>query len=226
MITDVSDITSFKWATVTGVSPLAIKLDGDTSALALIPDSLVDPLELSVSDRVRVELSLRKVVIHGISAGGGQSGRMEVTAAATAPSGWLLAQGQSLLRSSYPRLFLAIGTRYGAPDSTHFSIPDTRGRVVVGGLLADTNFGTLGQTGGSKTHTLTEAEMPSHRHQTYGAQTGQNLPLTNTGNVWTKFLGNTQHTTGTADNSMTASGGGSAHNNLQPYVTLNYIIKI
>ena len=61
----VGDITSFKWATVTGVSPLAIRLDGDTSPLALIPDSLIDPAMLTVGDRVRVELSLRKVVVHG-----------------------------------------------------------------------------------------------------------------------------------------------------------------
>lgn len=63
--TDIRDITSFKWATVTGTNPLAIKLDGDTAPLALIPDSLVDPLTLVPGDRVRVELSLRKAVVHG-----------------------------------------------------------------------------------------------------------------------------------------------------------------
>jgi hypothetical protein len=65
MIADINDITSFKWATVTAVSPLAIKLDGDTAELSLVPDSLVDPLSLAINDRVRVELSLRKCVIHG-----------------------------------------------------------------------------------------------------------------------------------------------------------------
>ncbi|QKY80320.1 minor tail protein [Microbacterium phage Mercedes] len=66
-INDLRDITSFKWATVTASypDPLAIKLDGDTAALALIPDSIVDPRDLYVGDRVRVELSLRKVVVHG-----------------------------------------------------------------------------------------------------------------------------------------------------------------
>lgn len=68
-IQDIRDITSFKWAQVTSVSPLAIRLDGDTAPLALIPDSLIDPLSLVVGDRVRVELSLRKVVIHGRSKG-------------------------------------------------------------------------------------------------------------------------------------------------------------
>lgn len=70
MITDIKDLTSFKWATVTGINPIAIKLDGDTAPLALIPETLVDPARLRVNDRVRVELSLRKVVIHGVSRGG------------------------------------------------------------------------------------------------------------------------------------------------------------
>lgn len=69
MIQDVSDITSFKWATVTRISPLAVKLDGDTAALALVPDSLIDPKAMFIGLRVRVELSLRKVVIHGTSSG-------------------------------------------------------------------------------------------------------------------------------------------------------------
>jgi len=70
VIQDLQDITSFKWATVTAIAPtLAIELDGDTAALALVPESLIDPLQLAVNDRVRVELSLRKCVIHGRSAG-------------------------------------------------------------------------------------------------------------------------------------------------------------
>ncbi|QIN93844.1 minor tail protein [Microbacterium phage Alakazam] len=68
-IQSLSDLTSFKWGTITAVSPLAVKLDGDTAPLSLIPDTLV-PL-LAVGDRVRVELSLRKVVIHGKANGGG-----------------------------------------------------------------------------------------------------------------------------------------------------------
>ncbi|UVG33806.1 hypothetical protein SEA_HERCULESXL_21 [Microbacterium phage HerculesXL] len=68
-IQTLGDITSFKWATIKTVNPLSIQLDGDTAPLALIPDSLIDPLLLKVNDRVRVELSLRKVVIHGKSNG-------------------------------------------------------------------------------------------------------------------------------------------------------------
>lgn len=73
-INSISDLTSFKWATVRGTDPLSIQLDGDPAPLALIPDTLVDPRELSVGNRVRVELTMRKVVIHGRSNGGTASG--------------------------------------------------------------------------------------------------------------------------------------------------------
>jgi hypothetical protein len=66
---DLTDMTSFTWATVKTVGPLSIQLDGDSAPLALIPETLIDPLELLVGSRVRVELSLRKVVIHGVASG-------------------------------------------------------------------------------------------------------------------------------------------------------------
>jgi hypothetical protein len=62
--------TTFRWATVTAVGPVRIRLDGDTTPLALTPESLVDPSLFRVGHRVRVELSLRKCIIHGIINGG------------------------------------------------------------------------------------------------------------------------------------------------------------
>jgi hypothetical protein len=67
-IQDIKDMTSFKWATVAAVEPLSVQLDGDTAPLAMVPDTLVYPL--SVGERVRVELSQRKAVVHGSSLGG------------------------------------------------------------------------------------------------------------------------------------------------------------
>ena len=55
----------FKWATVTGISPLRIKLDGDTTAIPTTPDSLIDPATLAVDDRVRTELSGNRLVVLG-----------------------------------------------------------------------------------------------------------------------------------------------------------------
>lgn len=229
MISDVRDITSFKWATVTDTTPIEIQLDGDSTPLALIPDSLVDPLELSVGDRVRVELSLRKVVIHGKSQAGGSeaSGEVRITARAAAPAGWLLCRGQSLLRTAYPRLFAAVGTTFGAADSTHFNVPNLQGRVVVGVNPADTQFDTIGETGGAKTHTLTAEQLPAHKHR-LGSNYGGNLGYSEASSSTMYTVGWGQVRTSSNDLTSGTQDGtvGQAHNNLSPYIVLNYIIKI
>lgn len=92
----------------------------------------------------------------------------------SAPSGWLLCFGQSLLRTTYASLFGVIGTTYGAVDSTHFSLPDLRGRIAVandamggtpaGRVTATTatpNGVTLGATGGAQVETITQANLPN-----------------------------------------------------------------
>lgn len=84
----------------------------------------------------------------------------------TAPTGWLLCQGQAVSRVNtlYSRLFVAIGTNYGVGDgSTTFNVPNLQGRIPVG-KDATAEFVSLSQTGGSKTTTLTSAELPAHQH--------------------------------------------------------------
>ena len=89
------------------------------------------------------------------------------------------------------------------------------GKVMVGLDAGDTSFDTVGETGGEKTHTLTIAEMPSHTHiQALGGN------LSTVANVPGGYV------VGNANTSTTqATGGGGSHNNLQPYIVLNYIIK-
>lgn len=223
-IQTVGDITSFKWGTITALSPLAVKLDGDSAALSLIPDTLVDPTTLWVGARVRVELSLRRVVIHGVNNGadGFQSGDLVPTArSGAARQGFLMCWGQSLLRSDYPSLFAAIGTVYGAADSTHFNIPNGKGRVLVGLDSGVADFNTIGKTGGATTHTLTEAQMPSHTH-------GQRVTAGSGGPAirldWSGDGSGLIYDQGIATG---GAGGGQAHNNLQPYLTVGgWMIKI
>jgi microcystin-dependent protein len=236
MIETIGDITSFKWATVMSTAPLSIKLDGDTAALAMVPDSLVDPLSLSVSQRVRVELSLRKCVIHGVSNGSGavEPGRVELTAAAGAPSGWLICDGSSLLRASYPRLFAAIGTAHGAVDANSFSLPDLRGRVAVGRDAGQVEFDVLGEKGGSKGHTHSPGSMAA----AIGATSGDPNRIgyvANVANVGGGPASSTYSIAGVAGgqagaqpfNHYTPVYGTTADGStLQPYTALNYIIKI
>jgi microcystin-dependent protein len=219
-----------------GNSPLSIRLDGDSAALALIPDSLVDPLSLSVGDRVRVELSLRKVVVHGVANGGSgaMAGDIKWTARDSIPTGWLVCQGQSLLRSEYPTLFDAIGTTYGSADSTHFNVPNVAGKTPVGVSADDADFDAVGKTGGEKTHKLTVAEMPAHNHADAGHAHGQKVTANSGGPaIRTDYTGDSSGqayaqgiTTDTAFASIQNSGGGGSHNNMPPFIAFNCIIKI
>lgn len=140
--------------------------------------------------------------------------------AETAPGGWLLCDGAAVSRSDFASLFAAIGTTYGAGDGyTTFNVPDLRGRVPVG-LSADAEFDTLGKAGGAKTHTLTIAEMPSHTHPQYvsanagGSAVRNDYDSDTNGGVYPQGI------------STGATGGGGAHNNLQPYRVVTFIIKV
>lgn len=124
---------AWTWATVTQVSPLRIRLDGDAAALLVTPDSLV-PLEaLVVGSRVRAHLRGKRVVVMGASGGAyAPSGTLRSTAASSLPSGWLWCDGSAVSRTAYADLFAAIGTTYGAGDgSTTFNLPYLLTKKVV-----------------------------------------------------------------------------------------------
>ena len=156
-----------------------------------------------------------------------------------APAGYLMCTGQSILTAEYPALFQAIGYAYGG-SGANFIVPDLRSRVPVGKGV-DVEFDTLGETGGAKTHTLITAEMPSHTH----TQDAHNHSVTTNSAAEATTIGGYSPTymrmffgtdrAGSILNYSTAmqttiatnqnTGGGGAHNNLQPYIVLNYIIK-
>lgn len=160
----------------------------------------------------------------------------------TAPANWLICDGSAVSRSTYASLFSAIGTTYGSGNgTTTFNLPDLRGRVAVG-KNTEGALSILGNTGGAETHTLSINEMPSHNHggstNTTGAHThslsGSNGGATNLGPSVTSnsngdfgYLLNGGRANSAGDHSHTISsqGGGAAHNNLQPYQVVNYIIK-
>lgn len=158
------------------------------------------------------------------------AGSITAWGSATAPAGWLLCDGSAVSRSTYGALFAAIGTTYGAGDgSTTFNVPDLRGRSIVGRDASQTEFDTLGEAGGAKTHTLTDAEVPATVVETtttnrqFRATTG----LFDVGNfdaTPANFRLLISDDTPQSD-SLRVEGGGGAHNNLSPYRVLNFIIK-
>ena len=159
--------------------------------------------------------------IDNIGQGGGDTlpiGAILPFSSDTIPNGWLLCDGSSFSTTSYPELFDVIGITYGYDDDRNPKLPDLRGRVAVGKKDAtsadDTEFSSLGKTGGEKTHTLTVSEMPKHSHNFQFDQTeGSNVTAVKTGvnNAYAKATSET--------------GGNQPHNNLQPYIVTNYIIK-
>jgi microcystin-dependent protein len=168
-------------------------------------------------------------------------------AGASAPAGYLLCQGQAVSRTTYAALFQVISTTYGSGNgSTTFNLPDLRTRVPVG-LNSSGTFNALNNKGGTETHTITVAQMPSHNHGGFtnnGTNDGSHShTATSTGQAWggggvqngsfpagTSFSLSTVTTTVNTTNSahrhvIASQGGGSAIPIVQPYIVLNYIIK-
>lgn len=169
----------------------------------------------------------------------------------TEPSGWLFCYGQEISRTTYAALFAAIGTTHGVGDgSTTFNLPDKRGRVGagkdnMGGTSANrlTNLSggvdgdTLGATGGLETHVLTTGQMPAHTHagttESNGAHTHTvsfSLGFNNGGGGGNGYFAlpadDVTGSSGAHTHTVTidSAGGGTAHNNVQPTIVLNYII--
>lgn len=174
------------------------------------------------------------------------TGTVNPYAGTSEPTGWLFCYGQAVSRTTYAALFAILGTTYGSGDgSTTFNLPDLRGRVIAGqddmggtsanrltnqtgGLDGD----TLGATGGSETHTLTIAQMPLHGHPARITPTSQSTASSDTTGGFllnngadTNFSAFTGTPNVTAGQQIGGEGGGGAHNNVQPTIILNYIIK-
>lgn len=146
-------------------------------------------------------------------------------AGATAPSNWVLCDGSAISRTTYADLFAILGTTYGAGDgSTTFNVPNLKGRVPVGLDSTQTEFDARGETGGAKTHTLTAAEQASMSIY-YGTPSPADQYRVGAGGALGGYVGPGVSSVNNGYGSLTALGGGGAHNNLQPYITLNYIIK-
>lgn len=147
-----------------------------------------------------------------------------------APSGWAFCNGQLLPISQNTALFSLLGTIYGGDGKSNFSLPNMGGKAPMHpGQGAGLSQHDLGETGGSESVSLIEAEIPTHTHLFRGVDWVANRRLAQGSTFGT---GNTIFVTGASANGTMANealapaGGDLPHNNMQPYLTLNFCIAL
>ncbi len=150
-----------------------------------------------------------------------------------APKGWAFCDGQILPLSQNTALFSLLGTTYGGDGKSNFALPDMQGNVPMHpGQGPGLSLHDLGETGGSDTVSLLESEIPSHSHTMMslpapGNRTapGGNSMARVSGTVG-PYIAPPTTTANMADSAVTPAGGDQPHNNLQPYLTLNFCIAL
>ncbi|HEX8401115.1 MAG TPA: tail fiber protein [Allosphingosinicella sp.] len=152
------------------------------------------------------------------------------------PKGWAFCNGQLLPINQNQALFALLGTTYGGNGQTNFGLPNLQGKTPI-------HFGSghnLGETGGSSGVTLNQSQLPAHTHLMSGraeratlvggaipaatkslAQAAAGNPISDV-NLYA--TGNP--TAAMAASSVTNTGGSQAHNNMMPYLVLNFVIAL
>jgi microcystin-dependent protein len=158
-------------------------------------------------------------------------GDIYIFAGAFAPRGWAFCNGQVLPIAQYQALFSLLGTMYGGNGQTTFALPDLRGRAPMHfGQGPGLSNRVEGERSGVEAVMLTQAEVPQHPHLVSGADvTGTSTSPA--GRVWaTSARSDAQYTaqgnTSMSPAAMGTAGNSAPHNNMQPFLTLNFIIAL
>ncbi|HEX8071760.1 MAG TPA: tail fiber protein [Pyrinomonadaceae bacterium] len=151
-----------------------------------------------------------------------------------APRGWAFCNGQILPISQNTALFSLLGTMYGGNGQTTFALPNLQGSAPMQqGQGPGLSEYFQGAPGGEQFVTLIDSEIPAHTHTAIGTAQPADLPNPD-GNNWAQAIGdvsavNYYNTTGPNPMSPFAlqlAGGSQPHNNMHPYLTLNFIIAL
>lgn len=142
-----------------------------------------------------------------------------------APKGWAMCNGQLLPINQNQPLFSLLGTTFGGDGRVNFALPDQRSRAPI---HVGSGF-TLGERGGEPAHTLTLSELPTHPHLESASSASTGGTTVPAGN----FIGSANNMFHTPANlqpmnpaSISNTGGSQAHNNMQPYLVLNFCIAL
>ena len=151
-----------------------------------------------------------------------------------APKGWAFCNGQLLPLSQNTALFSLLGTTYGGNGKSNFALPDLQGRAPMHpGQGPGLSLHDLGETGGSETVTLLESEIPGHTHGLQAANFDADVACpTPTVTLARSTGGNAYQSTANQNlvpmnpSAFAVAGGSLPHNNIQPYLTLNFCIAL
>ena len=214
------------FGTVRSLDPLRIALDSDpATTLPYAPACLDFPT--FVGQRVWVQTYGRQVVVVGVSKA---SPDLPVGTGAlwSGPVGkdpqmpWMLMEGQLLHRSEYPELSALYGSTFPGSTATYVALPDARGRTAVHRESGDSQFGTIGQHFGEKDETLTVDQMPSHTHDLRADSGSPSGTYAGAKMTWDLAYPDSA----VEHYAVMSSGGGQPHNNIQPSLTLRYMVKV
>lgn len=150
-----------------------------------------------------------------------------------APKGWAFCDGQILPLSQNTALFSLLGTTYGGDGKSNFALPDMQGNAPMHpGQGPGLSLHDLGETGGSETVSLLESEIPSHAHTLRGDANVSESPDPSANSLGRGSSINAYQTTSNANlvsmapEALAPAGGDQPHNNMQPYLTLNFCIAL
>ena len=150
-----------------------------------------------------------------------------------APKGWAFCDGQLMPISQNTALFSLLGTIYGGDGKSTFALPDLQGSAAMhpgqGPGLSERDQGEIG---GSETVTLLVSEMPAHSHAVMANVNPSNLATPSPLRSWSRTAPGMSYDPGAsnvvqfAPQAISAAGGSLPHNNMQPYLTLNFCIAL
>ncbi|MDD5597015.1 MAG: tail fiber protein [Victivallaceae bacterium] len=157
-------------------------------------------------------------------------GEISIVSFGYAPDGWAFCDGQEMSINQHGALFSILGHVFGGEGSTHFNLPDMRGRVPVGA----NSYYPLGSRYGVEKAFMTVASLPIHTHRFYGMDVPgtKNGPGADGNNLFANdddtdfFVSTATNLVVMQKDSVSASGGNTPHNNLQPSIALNFIIAL